>query len=92
MRLFSKGFEIHMTNKKAVKLSFEERLQEAGQIADSLSGNQLTLDESMHAYERGMTILNQLEEELRNMQRRISQIDMDSKEITDFEEVNHDEL
>ena len=49
MRLFSKGFEIHMTTKKAVKLSFEERLQEAGQIADSLSGNQLTLDESMHA-------------------------------------------
>ena len=74
-----------MTTKKAVKLSFEERLQEAGQIADSLSGNQLTLDESMHAYERGMTILNQLEEELKNMCNEIIKLYIIlNKEISKF--------
>lgn len=46
------------------ELTFEQRLEKAQQIVDTLSGGQLPLDQAVAAYEEGMKVLSTLEQQL----------------------------
>ena len=75
-----------MASKKKQKVSYEEgRLALEGLIA-SMSDGSLSLEESMRAYEEGMAMCARLEEILRAHTKRIEQIDLETAEITVFEE------
>lgn len=75
-----------MASKKKQKVSFEEGMQALEGIIASMSGGGLSLEEAMKAYEEGMVLCAQLDETLRAHARRIEQIDLETAEITIFEE------
>ena len=52
--------------------SFEERLQQAENLIAEIEGGKLSLEDSVKQYETGMKSLMILEEELKEMTRRIS--------------------
>lgn len=53
-------------------MGFEEKLQQIQTIIDGIESGKLPLEDSVAQYERGMKILSGLEEELKDMNRRIS--------------------
>ena len=65
-----------MTDKKK---SFEERLQEVQEIIDRIEEGQLPLEESVRQFEEGMKTLSGLDEELKDMNRRLTVL-LDGKE------------
>lgn len=65
-----------MTDKKK---SFEERLQEVQEIIDRIEEGQLPLEESVRQFEEGMKTLSALDEELKDMNRRLTVL-LDGKE------------
>ena len=54
------------------KKSFEERLQEVQEIISRIEEGKLPLEDSMKQFEEGMKTLNALDEELQNMNRRLT--------------------
>lgn len=76
-----------MTAKR--KRSFEEGMQALEALTDRLSGGEMTLDETMKAYEEGVALAAQLEQTLLQYKKKIEQIDPDTAEITPFEENEH---
>ncbi len=72
-----------------MKTSFEEGMQQLEALTERLSGGELTLDETMKAYEEGVKLADQLEKELAKYRKRIEQIDPYTAEITPFEEEEH---
>ena len=61
------------------KKSFEERLQEVQEIIDRIEEGQLPLEESVRQFEEGMKTLSALDEELKDMNRRLTVL-LDGKE------------
>ncbi len=56
---------------KEKSISFEEALNELEQIAEKLERGQLTLEESIKAYERGMELKNTCAERLKEAEGKI---------------------
>lgn len=75
-----------MASKKKQRVSFEEGVRALEGIIDAMSSSSVSLEESMKAYEEGMALCAQLEEMLRAHSKRIEQIDLETAEITAFEE------
>ena len=61
------------------KGTFEERLQDVQEIITRIEEGKLSLEDSVKQFESGMKTLNQLDEELKGMNRRLTVL-MDGKE------------
>ncbi len=75
-----------MASKKKQRVSFEEGMLALEGVIASMSEGGMSLEESMKAYEEGVALCAQLEEMLRAHAKRIEQIDLETVEITAFEE------
>ena len=51
---------------------FEEKLQAVQDLADKIESGKLSLEDSVRQYEDGMKILGELDQELQNMNRRLT--------------------
>lgn len=71
------------------KSSFESSLKTLESIVDSLESGQLSLEESIKAFEKGMGIGKQCQETLKDAELRIEKLMQDHKTMT---EVTQDEL
>ena len=77
-----------MASRKKMQ-TFEEGMQALEELTAKLSDGDLSLDETMKTYEEGMALAEKLAEKLAQCEKRIEQIDLDTAEITSFEEKNH---
>ena len=53
-------------------MSFEEKLQAVQDLADKIESGKLSLEDSVRQYDDGMKILGELDQELQNMNRRLT--------------------
>lgn len=67
-----------MTNAKIENLSFEDALGELETIVRNLESGQTKLDESITAYERGVSLKNHCEKRLNDARLKIEKITLDS--------------
>ena len=51
---------------------FEEKLKSVQDLADQIEGGKLSLEDSVRRYEQGMKILGELDQELQDMNRRLT--------------------
>ena len=68
---------------------FEDSLKSLEQIVDSLESGQLSLEESLSAFEKGMTIGKACQQTLKEAEQRIEKLMEDHKTMV---EVTQDEL
>lgn len=73
----------------AKKQTFEAGMSELEALTARLETGDMTLDETMKTYEKGVTLSAQLKRQLEDSRKRIEQIDPETAEITPFEEKNH---
>ena len=73
----------------AKKQTFEAGMSELEALTARLETGDMTLDETMKTYEKGVTMAAQLKRQLEDSRKRIEQIDPETAEITPFEEKNH---
>ena len=73
----------------AKKQTFEASMSELEALTARLETGDMTLDETMKTYEKGVTLAAQLKRQLEESRKRIEQIDPETAEITPFEEKNH---
>ena len=73
----------------AKKQTFEAGMSELETLTARLETGDMTLDETMKTYEKGVTLAAQLKRQLEDSRKRIEQIDPETAEITPFEETNH---
>ena len=73
----------------AKKQTFEAGMSELEALTARLETGDITLDETMKTYEKGVTLAAQLKRQLEDSRKRIEQIDPETAEITPFEEKNH---
>lgn len=73
----------------AKKQTFEAGMSELEALTARLETGDMTLDETMKTYEKGVTLATQLKRQLEDSRKRIEQIDPETAEITPFEEKNH---
>lgn len=73
----------------AKKQTFEAGMSELEALTARLETGDMTLDETMKTYEKGVTLAAQLRRQLEDSRKRIEQIDPETAEITPFEEKNH---
>ena len=73
----------------ARKQTFEAGMSELEALTARLETGNMTLDETMKTYEKGVTLAAQLKRQLEDSRKRIEQIDPETAEITPFEEKNH---
>ena len=73
----------------AKKQTFEAGMSELEALTARLETGDMTLDETMKTYEKGVTLAAQLKRQLEVSRKRIEQIDPETAEITPFEEKNH---
>lgn len=73
----------------AKKQTFEVGMSELEALTARLETGDMTLDETMKTYEKGVTLAAQLKRQLEDSRKRIEQIDPETAEITPFEEKNH---
>ena len=73
----------------AKKQTFEAGMSELETLTARLETGDMTLDETMKTYEKGVMLAAQLKRQLEDSRKRIEQIDPETAEITPFEEKNH---
>lgn len=73
----------------AKKQTFEAGMSELEALTARLETGDMTLDETMKTYEKGVMLAAQLKRQLEDSRKRIEQIDPETAEITPFEEKNH---
>lgn len=73
----------------AKKQTFEAGMSELEALTARLETGDMTLDETMKTYEKGVTLAAQLKRQLEDSRKCIEQIDPETAEITPFEEKNH---
>ncbi|MFR3405908.1 MAG: exodeoxyribonuclease VII small subunit [Christensenellales bacterium] len=73
----------------AKKQTFEAGMSELEALTARLETGDMTLDETMRTYEKGVTLAAQLKRQLEDSRKRIEQIDPETAEITPFEEKKH---
>lgn len=52
--------------------SFEEKLQYVQNLAERIESGKLSLEDSVREYEQGMKVLGELDQELKEMNRRLT--------------------
>lgn len=57
---------------KQGSMSFEEKLQIVQSMAEQIESGKLNLEDSVRQYEQGMKILGELDQELKEMNRRLT--------------------
>ena len=57
---------------KQETLGFEDKLKSVQDLADQIEGGKLSLEDSVRRYEEGMKILASLDQELKDMNRRLT--------------------
>lgn len=70
------------TRKKSTKLTFEEGLVQMEALIGQLEQGEMTLDDSMKAYEEGMELYQRLEQMLKEGEARMEMI-KSHKDMTD---------
>lgn len=73
----------------AGKQTFEAGMSELEALTERLAEGDMTLDETIKTYEKGVALAAQLKQQLADCRKRVEQIDPDTAEITPFEEKNH---
>lgn len=73
----------------AKKQTFEAGMSELEALTARLETGDMTLDETMKTYEKGVMLAAQLKRQLEDSRKRIEQIDPETAEITPFEEKKH---
>ena len=73
----------------AKKQTFEAGMSELEALTARLETGDMTLDETMKTYEKGVTLAAQLKRQLEDSRKRIEQIDPETAAITPFEAKNH---
>ena len=68
----------------AKKQTFEAGMSELEALTARLETGDMTLDETMKTYEKGVTLAAQLKRQLEDSRKRIEQIDPETAEITPF--------
>ena len=79
-----------MARKKIENLSFEDSLNELEQIVQNLEKGELSLEDSMSLFERGLTLSKISQEKLQDAEQKV-QILMDNKGVNKLEDFNYDE-
>ena len=92
MRVTLKNSDIFflMARKKIENLSFEDSLNELEQIVQNLEKGELSLEDSMSLFERGLTLSKISQEKLQDAEQKV-QILMDNKGVNKLEDFNYDE-
>lgn len=75
-----------MATRKKSSFTFESGMAQLEALTDQIGAGDLPLKETIRLYEQGMALCTRLENELNGLQKRIEQIDLDTAEITAFEE------
>ena len=70
----------------ARKQTFEAGMSELEALTERLAGGDMTLDETIKTYEKGVALAAQLKQQLADCSRHIEQIDPETAEITPLEE------
>ena len=63
-----------MPAKKSSPLDFETAMQELEQIVESMENDQLTLDESLQKFERGVELSRICQENLKRAEQKVEQL------------------
>jgi exodeoxyribonuclease VII small subunit len=63
-----------MANKQNSKLSFEEAMKQLEKIVDDLESGELTLDESVKGFERGITLSRICQKKLEAVENRVKKL------------------
>ncbi|MDG1750440.1 MAG: exodeoxyribonuclease VII small subunit [Thalassotalea sp.] len=79
-----------MARKKIENLSFEDSLNELEQIVQNLEKGELSLEDSMSLFERGLGLSQVSQEKLKDAEQKV-QILMDNKGVNKLEDFNYDE-
>lgn len=59
-------------DEKKETCSFEEKLQYVQNLAERIESGKLSLEDSVREYEQGMKVLGELDQELKEMNRRLT--------------------
>ena len=78
-----------MTEKKN---TFEDRLQEVQEIIGRIEEGKLPLEDSVKQFEKGMKILAALDEELKDMNRRLTILQEGKEQELDIPGETHEEI
>lgn len=79
-----------MARKKIENLSFEDSLNELEQIVQNLEKGELSLEDSMSLFERGLSLSQVSQDKLKEAEQKV-QILMDNKGVSKLENFNYDE-
>ena len=79
-----------MAGKKIENLSFEDSLNELEQIVQNLEKGELSLEDSMSLFERGLGLSQVSQEKLKDAEQKV-QILMNNKGVNKLEDFNYDE-
>ncbi|GAA6203580.1 exodeoxyribonuclease VII small subunit [Thalassotalea sp. SU-HH00458] len=92
MRVTYKNSDIFflMARKKIENLSFEDSLNELEDIVQSLEKGELSLEDSMTLFERGLSLSQVSQTKLKEAEQKV-QILMDNKGVSKLEDFNYDE-
>ena len=74
------------------KKSFEERLQDVQEIISRIEEGKLPLEESVKQFEEGMKVLSGLDEELKDMNRRLTVLQDGKEQELDVSGEAHEDL
>ena len=78
-----------MTEKKN---TFEDRLQEVQEIIGRIEEGKLPLEDSVKQFEKGMKILAALDEELKDMNRRLTILQEGKEQELDIQGETHEDI
>lgn len=68
-----------------MKQTFEDKIMELESIISELETGSQTLDESFNKYKKAMDLLKSCDEELRNVEEKVSKIVTSNGELENFE-------
>lgn len=69
---------------KEEKMKFEEKMQVLEQIVEELEKDDVNLDESIEKYTKAMKLVKECDEELKNIEARVSKIVAENGSLEDF--------
>lgn len=69
------------------EVSFEEKLRIVQDLIQKIESGKLPLEDSVRQYEQGMKMLNELDQELGNMNRRISVLQDGKETVPDHADI-----
>lgn len=67
------------------KIKFEDKIKELENIINELENGNTSLEDSIDKYTKAMKLAKECDEELKNIEDRVSKIVLENGEIEDFE-------